>query len=477
MAKQQQLSPEKYITTKARTLPIHKCYINSDWQEEKMASVVVMRRHVNGKITAGLYLVDLLCLGVKDTYYAFNIAEEDAEERFVEALFEVQEVSYNLAHNIVYAGVDFALEFDIKPHKDFSITRFILEEDTDKIPVIEILVGDEDGNPSLIVDRSYNYRPALQKLKQHAGEGNYTFIIKDDFEDDDFDEHDDDFDDDSFDEYDEFEEDDELEPIDFNIVAGLETQQLEEMIEEGSESFSDLVIVKTELLLRKLHEEENGILIDFDTIRQTKDYQLFEKGKEQWEKSYTNTNESVQKIFPEIRDIGINPDELSNEDLMAKAVALLNKHKSEDIPAYMIINSIPLMTIISKINTLEHNFEKYMPAVQLFIASYMALLEKEPHPKYHFLLNAATVEMAYPFNRHIHGFHHKLFWFLQAIRAIQQNDKEKIIRYHNLLRISGTGGHLKSLYAAQLETWLRRYMGLDDKEHDLLDFQMIDNDE
>jgi hypothetical protein len=235
MAKQQQLSPEKYITTRARSLPIDKCYVTSKWEETQIVNVVVMRRHVNGNVTVGLYLVDLLCLGVKDTFYAFNVSEEEANERFVEPLFEMEEVDYDLAHNIVYAGHDFALEFDIKPHKDFNITKYILEEDTDKIPVIEIPVGDENGNPSLIVAPSYNYGPALQKLKQHAGEGNYTFIIQDPFIDDNFDENDEDFDEDEFEYYDfddddEFEDDDELEPLDFNIVSNLETEQLEEII-------------------------------------------------------------------------------------------------------------------------------------------------------------------------------------------------------------------------------------------------------
>ena len=120
-----------------------------------------MRRHVNGNVTVGLYLVDLRCLGIKDTFYAFNIPQEEAEEKFVNHLFGVEEADYNLAHNLVYAGHDFALEFDIKPHKDFGITKYILEEDTDKIPVIEIPVGDENGNPSLIVAPSFNYGPAL----------------------------------------------------------------------------------------------------------------------------------------------------------------------------------------------------------------------------------------------------------------------------------------------------------------------------
>ena len=145
-----QLSPEKYIQTRVRSLPISKCFVTTDWEEFGIANVVVTRKHVNGNITAGIYLVDLFCLGIKDTFYFFNEPEEELFEKINIERSYLQEVDYNLAHNIIYAGHDFAIEFDIQPHKTFSITKFILEEDNDAIPVIDIPVGDENGNPHLM---------------------------------------------------------------------------------------------------------------------------------------------------------------------------------------------------------------------------------------------------------------------------------------------------------------------------------------
>src|SRR5688500_818301 len=128
----QQLSPKKYIETKARSLPLYKCLVNKDWEESKMADVIVMRRHNNGHITAGIYLVDLLCLGIKDTFYFFNEPEQELEDRYGQNFYEVfVEIDYSLAHNIIYAGHDFAMEYDIPPHREFAITKFILEDDTD----------------------------------------------------------------------------------------------------------------------------------------------------------------------------------------------------------------------------------------------------------------------------------------------------------------------------------------------------------
>jgi hypothetical protein len=58
---------------------------------------------------------------------------------------------------------------------------------------------------------------------------------------------------------------------------------------------------------------------------------------------------------------------------------------------------------------------------------------------------------------------------------LQGWNKEKIFHFHNLLRISGTGGTLRLLYAAQLETWLKAYMGVAEEDYDFTDFEISDN--
>lgn len=176
--KQPQLSPKKYIETKVRSLPLHKCYVNFDWAEGKMADVFVMRKHPNGNLTIGVYLVDLLCLGIKDTFFMFNYTEEEMKEKlFKKSPFMFKEIDYTTAHNIVYAGRDYALDYDIHPHKDFATTKFILEEDTDKIPLMDIEVGDKDGNPILWVHEANQYLDVYAKLMKNLGKDNFTYFI------------------------------------------------------------------------------------------------------------------------------------------------------------------------------------------------------------------------------------------------------------------------------------------------------------
>jgi len=181
----QMLSPSNYIKTKARNLPIYECRVQPGWENDKLAQVLVARTHTNGNITAAVYLVDLLCVGIKDTTYLFNHTKTDYEDflnEFTEQGLTLEQIDYNLAHNIVYASIEFAETYDFKPHREFeSITKYILDEDTEEIPLIEIECG-SDGLPTVLVDLwedSKALNRVVSQLEKTAGPGNYLLIYED----------------------------------------------------------------------------------------------------------------------------------------------------------------------------------------------------------------------------------------------------------------------------------------------------------
>lgn len=183
---QHKLSPENYIRQRARTLPMDSCYVNSDWQEEKLANVIVSRRHINGNITACFYLVDLNCLGIKDSGYVFNETYpsfQEILEQYTENM-DLIKIDYVLAHNIIYSGLTFAEEYGFNPHKDYqSVTRFMLDEDTDEIELLDIECGN-DGKPVYIQgphDDEATQKRVIAQLERTAGAGNYEFILASDY--------------------------------------------------------------------------------------------------------------------------------------------------------------------------------------------------------------------------------------------------------------------------------------------------------
>lgn len=177
-----QLSPENYIRKVARKLPIYKCTINSDWEKGRLASILIARQHANGNITSCFYMVDIACLGVKDTMYRFNenVYEFEDFQLQMNARLESMEVPYNLVHNIIYAALEFAAEYAFNPHKDFtSVTNYFLEEDTEDIPLIEIACGGKDGNPWYInngYESPTRARQIVNQLEKTAGTGNFTYM-------------------------------------------------------------------------------------------------------------------------------------------------------------------------------------------------------------------------------------------------------------------------------------------------------------
>jgi len=195
------LTPENYIRHKSKTLPIYKCFILEGWEELRMGMVVIERKHVTGNITACLYLVDLNCLGVKDTMFRFNEPAEEVDELIKKYADEegatMVEIPYELAHNIILAGIEYAEQYGFKPHKDYtSITSNFLEEDTDDIPLIDIECGGKDGKPyyeNRGFETAAQERKIVAQLEKTAGKGNFEYASKYDEDEDDEDDDEDNY--------------------------------------------------------------------------------------------------------------------------------------------------------------------------------------------------------------------------------------------------------------------------------------------
>lgn len=172
------LSPYRFMREKARTLPIGKCYIAPpDWQEEGMAHVIVTRVRPSGNLVMAAFLVDTFCLGVKDVGYHENMSPSDFEGYLnnYKRGMGLEEISYNEAHNIIYGAMAFAEEGGIKPVKEFDPAGYILEEDTDDIPLIEYDFG-KNGKHFLVVSPDRKEMPYYHILKKNLGD-NFEFTM------------------------------------------------------------------------------------------------------------------------------------------------------------------------------------------------------------------------------------------------------------------------------------------------------------
>lgn len=179
----QLLTPENYIRKMARSLPLYECLVASGWEESGLPTVVIARKHTTGNITASTYLVDLGCLGVKDTSYLFNVTPTQYSEfkDLIQQNMELIPVDYALVHNIILAGVEYAEEWGFQPYKDYeSITRHMLEEDDEAVELMEIECG-YNGMPVYVqgpYEDEAKARRIIAQLEKSAGSGNFKFFLQ-----------------------------------------------------------------------------------------------------------------------------------------------------------------------------------------------------------------------------------------------------------------------------------------------------------
>lgn len=159
------MSPEKYITTRARLLPLGKTYICRTAAATGIYAILVTRAHAGGTLTVGFYLIDTYCLGVKDSTYYFSMDPDDFQERLRSSGIDYEEADYVEVHNLIYGALEYAEEAGIKPAREFKISEYILEPDDEKIPLMDFEFG-HNGLRELVVGPDYKemkYIPMLEK--------------------------------------------------------------------------------------------------------------------------------------------------------------------------------------------------------------------------------------------------------------------------------------------------------------------------
>lgn len=109
--------------------PVCQCVINRDWESCRLATVFVVRQLPNAKFIIGLYLVDLLCLGVKNTFFNANLHGADIQTMFAKAGMPLISIDYEDARSIVLGGIEYAQKIGIAPHQDWQNSKHIVESE------------------------------------------------------------------------------------------------------------------------------------------------------------------------------------------------------------------------------------------------------------------------------------------------------------------------------------------------------------
>jgi hypothetical protein len=183
--------------------PVVQAYASAELWDEGIGYLVLARREPEGETVFASFLVDVLCLGVKDAFWRAGTMESFRE--LVEEMDKIQKmrpINPACLAKIVLGAVDFAQSFGFSPHPDFRHASHLLEGiDTSNCP--EEYTFGEDGRPVYV--QGPNETPAqamaiVERMQEVGGhfqlggpgiDAGDLEVIEDDFDDDEEEEEDD----------------------------------------------------------------------------------------------------------------------------------------------------------------------------------------------------------------------------------------------------------------------------------------------
>src|SRR3989441_8327632 len=121
-----QLSDEE-LFRRAAEFPIYESRVSLNWQEAGIAEVLIVRQTPRLKYVAGVYLVDVFCLGLKDTFVTITSKYTDIQSLHRGLCQKLEEISYEDGRSIILGAVEYACRHGFEPHEDWTLSGPIVE--------------------------------------------------------------------------------------------------------------------------------------------------------------------------------------------------------------------------------------------------------------------------------------------------------------------------------------------------------------
>ena len=166
----------------ARDYPIYGCWIMTGWQDTGITPVVVARQPEPDKIMFGVYMVDLYCLGIKNVYTRTDYSLSRFERELPKLCSHAPEkCSVELAHEVIYGGLEYAAKLGFEPHPDYYKQHADLMVDPpDAHPRVDHVVFGHEGKPLYVsgpYDNELKINSVMKTLERTCGAGNFDYLV------------------------------------------------------------------------------------------------------------------------------------------------------------------------------------------------------------------------------------------------------------------------------------------------------------
>ena len=147
--------------------------------EYTMQYALIVRQCPNGKVAVGAFLIDILCLGVKDCFLkvipSYQLSELLGK---IETTVPMDEVSPSYIATLVHEAVEYSRSLGLNPRGDYLAVKKFLEG-IPLDPSLSFTFG-ENGQPVYVAgpnDSPEFSNAVLATLNNTVGEDNYKFVV------------------------------------------------------------------------------------------------------------------------------------------------------------------------------------------------------------------------------------------------------------------------------------------------------------
>ena len=174
------------LARKAAEFPVHRCLSSSGWEETGVAQAFVVRQMPNLKYLVGVYLVDVFCLGVKDTFVRFGFGYKEFNAFIRRSPMQFHEVDYEHVRSIVLGAAEYARQLGFEPHEDWANSKSIIESERSFDRKFKF---GKDGEPFYIQGPFDDAKTIMTRLAPLVKQGKAHYLTLVDGFDDDFDDY------------------------------------------------------------------------------------------------------------------------------------------------------------------------------------------------------------------------------------------------------------------------------------------------
>ena len=156
----------------ANRYPLHECLINDAWQDQGLAQILLSRKQPNGNLVFGVYLIDIYCLGLKNTFCNADISLAEYQVLNFTTFKEMILIpcSPGKARRIIFGAIEYARKLGFEPQKDFALSRFLLEGLPDEADDFALEFG-KHQKPLYIAGPDDDFETIIKTLMLNVGTG------------------------------------------------------------------------------------------------------------------------------------------------------------------------------------------------------------------------------------------------------------------------------------------------------------------